>query len=253
MNRFNSNDNETNQMNIILFRKKELDQPISIHDNRIRHVCKILNCKPGDKFDIGIINGVKGEAWIEKIQENQVILDYTLEDKIQDQLYPITLLIGHSRPQSIKKILREVTALGVSKIIITGTDTGEKSYFQSSIWKDNKIQKYLIEGAQQAHSTLLPVLKKYDTLKKGLLHLSETPNKFALDNIRGYERLSALNIEYERQIILAVGSERGWSDRERELLQKQAFSLNKLGERILRSETAAVAATTIMLTKLNLM
>ena len=63
-------------MNIILFNEEELGARISIHDPRIWHVKKILNCNKNDKFDIGIINGPKGEAWISDINDESVELAY---------------------------------------------------------------------------------------------------------------------------------------------------------------------------------
>jgi RsmE family RNA methyltransferase len=54
-----------------------------------------------------------------------------------------------------------------------------------------------------------------------------------------------------RRAVLAVGPERGWSDRERELLEKAAFLRLSLGGRALRTETACVAASVLILEKIG--
>ena len=51
--------------------------------------------------------------------------------------------------------------------------------------------------------------------------------------------------------IIAVGSERGWTDAERAVLSDHGFRGAALGERILRTETAAVAAVVVTLRELG--
>ena len=45
----------------------------------------------------------------------------------------------------------------------------------------------------------------------------------------------------------AIGSERGWTEAERDLLEQNGFSLCSMGTRILRTETAATVAASIIL------
>jgi RsmE family RNA methyltransferase len=50
-----------------------------------------------------------------------------------------------------------------------------------------------------------------------------------------------------QDFIIAIGSERGWSERERKLFNEAFFSVLSLGERALRTETACVAAAALVL------
>ena len=54
-------------------------------------------------------------------------------------------------------------------------------------------------------------------------------------------------------LVLAIGSERGWSETELDLLAGYGFAFARLGERILKSETAAVAAVCLALARLGCM
>ena len=54
-------------------------------------------------------------------------------------------------------------------------------------------------------------------------------------------------------IILAIGSERGWSPAERDILRANHFTLAHLGPRVLRAETAVTAAIAIVKSHLGLM
>jgi len=52
-------------------------------------------------------------------------------------------------------------------------------------------------------------------------------------------------------VTLAIGSERGWSDREREMLEAAGFLRLSLGSRALRTETACVAAAVLAIEKIG--
>jgi 16S rRNA (uracil1498-N3)-methyltransferase len=54
-------------------------------------------------------------------------------------------------------------------------------------------------------------------------------------------------------VILALGAERGWSGEERVMLRKAGFQFVHLGARVLRTETACVAALSLLRAKLHLM
>ncbi|MCL2127845.1 MAG: RsmE family RNA methyltransferase, partial [Treponema sp.] len=54
-----------------------------------------------------------------------------------------------------------------------------------------------------------------------------------------------------RPVILAIGPERGWSDRERDLLEEAGFLRLSLGSRALRTETACVAAAVLAIEKIG--
>ena len=62
----------------------------------------------------------------------------------------------------------------------------------------------------------------------------------------------SLQIDFKQKSFwLAIGSERGWAEKEREFFYKQGFQFVTLGNRILRTETACIAAISYILTKTN--
>jgi RsmE family RNA methyltransferase len=52
-------------------------------------------------------------------------------------------------------------------------------------------------------------------------------------------------------VVLAIGSERGWSDYERDLLEEAGFLRLSLGSRALRTETACIAAAVLAIEKIG--
>ena len=65
--------------------------------------------------------------------------------------------------------------------------------------------------------------------------------KLTLDPV-GDSTLATLATPAARSIAIAIGPEGGWSPRDREILRAAGFSGLRLGPRILRTETAGLAA-----------
>ena len=49
------------------------------------------------------------------------------------ELFPLKMIIGFPRPIQLKRLLRDIAALGVCEVHLTGTELGEKSYMQSNL------------------------------------------------------------------------------------------------------------------------
>jgi RsmE family RNA methyltransferase len=182
-----------------------------------------------------------GRATLRAVEPDALDLDFDPERE-SPPLDPITLIVGLPRPQTAKKVLWEATAMGVRRIHFVRSDLGERSYAHSPLWKQGEYRRYLIDGAQQAVSTRLPEVtiaqKLEDTLRS-----EDAASKIALDNDAGSAPLSAATVNLPA--VIAIGSERGWSEREREVLRSAGYEVAHLGTRVLRVETATVAALTL--------
>ena len=245
-------------MNICLFTTEEIKKPLSKNDERAKHIIKVLHKACGDTFDAGIIGGAAGIATITAISEEGEI-SFDFEPKSAGKkLYPLTLIIGFPRPIQLRRLLRDVAGLGVQKVILCGTDLTEKSYLDSNVVSDGSAYQMLLDGTAQAASTHVPVLEVAKSLDEAVKVRSEelgvrsseweSASKIALDNRRATGSLHEfLAHESAHSVIAAIGSERGWTERERDLLENAGFSLCSMGTRILRTETAATVASSIIL------
>ncbi len=244
-------------MNIILF-SKENDQYnperseyiFSRNDDRYHHLKKILKLSRGDFFKAGIINGKIGIAEIKDFSKEKIV--FSFEEKRDSLALPkIKLLIGFPRPIQLKRILRDIASLGCYEIFLCGTELGENSYLKSSLSEKSQIEKCLIAGISQASQTLLPKFSLHNSLKSGLqkIESAKISRKILLDIDENAPSLAKVDFDSEEEIILAIGSERGWTNKERELFLKHSFQIASLGKRILRTETAITAALAIMLAR----
>ncbi len=288
-------------MNICLFTEEEINKPLDLKDERAQHLIKVLHKKEGDTFTAGIIGGKAGIARIEKIEvgsgagaETGVAekrgsgaagaITFSFEPSSDGKLLnPVKMIIGFPRPIQLKRLLRDIAALGVYQVHLCGTDLGEKSYLQSTLVEKGNAYKMLLDGTVQAGSTHVPELYMHKTLDECLEVVEQSGSddlreiivgsvspsffakkkiKLALDNVKPKCSLkeaihtkklfSDCDVSFcDYEVIAAIGSERGWTDRERDLLQKKGFTLCGMGPRIMRTETAATVAGAIILDEIG--
>ncbi len=246
-------------MNICLFSNDEISKPLSLKDERGQHIIKVLHKKPGDTFTAGIIGGESGTACIKSIDDNGISFDFTSEGNGKP-LSKLDMIIGFPRPIQLKRLLRDIAALGVGRVYLTGTDLGEKSYMQSTLVERGAVYQMLLDGTVQAGSTHVPEFFLYKTLDECLSEIEKSGEpgcRLALDNVNPSCRLSdAVKDKLESlensRVIAAIGSERGWTNREREVLEKTGYVRCGMGERIMRTETAATVAGAIILSEMEI-
>lgn len=238
-------------MNICLFKEEELGKPLSFADERGEHIIKILHKKEGDSFYAGVINGKAGNATITKIEDRQIFFDFA-PDADGKPLYPLKMIIGFPRPIQLKRLLRDVAALGVSQVHLTGTELGEKSYMQSNLVEHGTAYKMLVDGTVQAGGTFVPDLYLHKNLNECLAAVSggsANQLRLCLDNINPSGSLMKVLSAQEQKpdsIVAAIGSERGWTDNERNLLEQCGYIRCGMGKRIMRTETAATVSASII-------
>ena len=276
-------------MNMLILDETEPGRPLPRNDRRVQHILRVLKKQAGDEVLAGIADaglgplaGQVGRARLDSWDGNHLVLSFW-PDKPAPPLHPLTLLLGFPRPIQANRILKDLTSLGVARIILSGTALGEKSYFQSDFFKNREFRTALVEGAEQAACPRLPVVETAWTLARALKLLDdqapiEAPVRWALDPYRQEGPLgSVLAATMKPQdtilaggsaailagdsatmlasppLVLAIGSERGWTQEELDLMAASGFRFAGLGGRILKTETAAVAAAVLALANLGLM
>ncbi|MCR5317132.1 MAG: RsmE family RNA methyltransferase [Treponema sp.] len=271
-------------MNICLFKPEEIAKPLDIKDERAVHLLKILHKGEGDSFAAGIIGGKAGRATITRLdlheeksadgrktfKKGSISFDFVGESDGKP-LFPLKMIVGFPRPIQLKRLLRDMAGLGVCEIHLTATELGEKSYLKSDLARSDSGYGMLLEGCEQAASTHIPKLFMHDSLAKCLDFLenadfceggassasaSSATGKFlkaALDNVGASESLVSFMARNWRQnealcgAVAAIGSERGWTEGERKLLEERGYSRLCMGSRVLRTETAATVAASLIL------
>lgn len=230
-------------MNLILLEPAEEAQPLAPTDPRAVHILKVLRRKEGDHFDAGIVNGPRGKGTVLSTGPDGIVFRFeaVAEPSAAD---PIHLLVALPRPQTARKVLGEATSLGVQSIRFFQSEKGEPGYASSALWSTSEWRRHLKDGAAQAFDTRIPEVVHSRTLAEAVAALPGGCVRTALDNYEATRRLTAG--AQRAPLVLAFGPERGWSASERTLLRGAGFELAHMGPRVLRTETAVVAALAIV-------
>jgi RsmE family RNA methyltransferase len=246
-------------MNLILFEEYELGKSLPRRDERAVHLLKVLRKKPGDSFDAGILGGGRGTGRIERTGlDGSLFVSLHIEEEAPPRL-PLRVAAGFARPIQVRRLLRDLSNLGVGAIDLVGTDLGEKSYQDTKLMKDGGARAALIEGATQSRDTTIPSLAVFPSLDAWLDERPweargtgprTVPLLVAADKVRPEGAMARIS-PTRRPVVLAVGSERGWTDRERDALEAAGFTRLSLGGRALRTETACLAAAVLALEKIG--
>lgn len=229
-------------MNLILLfpRDRAPDGRFILRDARARHIVTVLDAKPGDELRVGLLEGPLGKARVVEVG-GEVILDcaFELEPPARPQL---DLVLAIPRPKSLKKLLPEVTALGVDRLILLRTWRVAKPYLSTDILEPACYEPLLHEGMMQAMTTRLPAIS-IEPLFKPFVEdrLPAFPGLKLAAHPRAETPLSTLRIAPHEKVTLVIGPEGGLLPYELEALERAGCRAVNIGPRILRVETACVA------------
>ncbi len=236
-------------MNLVLFDANELSDPLPRTDARAKHILDVLRRREGDSVDVGLVNGPLGKATLTELGSDA--LTFTFNWGPPPAPLPATvLLIGLPRPQTARDILRDATTLGATALHFIATERADPNYASSTLWTSGEWRRHCLTGAAQGFDTRIPEVTWSHTLASALATL-EPSIRIALDNYEASRPLGKPNplgytgIEAHNNQVLAFGPERGFGPADRVALRAAGFILAHLGTRVLRVETAVVAALAI--------
>jgi len=215
-------------------------------EQQVKHIKEVLKSKVGDSITIGEMGGNIGKATIVEINSNEVLLDCITLDKKPPAKLDLTVILALPRPKVLRRLIMDMTSLGVNKLIIVNSYRTQKSYWQSPLL--NRIDEFVFEGLQQAIDTV-PLVVEFQKRFKPFVE-DEFPalkeqghaviaHPYASLSWKAYLDGLKSKSSYDNSMpkVLCIGAEGGWIDYEVQLLCKHGCTSVSLGARILRTET----------------
>ena len=216
---------------------------------QIAHVNKVLNAKVGDTLKIGQLGGKLGSAIIEHITPDSIELG---EIKLTSNPPPklnLTVVLALPRPKVLRRLIMDMTALGVNDIILINSYRTQKSYWQSPMLA--RLDEFVVEGLQQGIDTVAPLIslqKRFkpfveDELASLMANRAIVAHPYSALSFAQYvqqQQLENLESPHNSALpsIVFIGAEGGWIDYEIDLLAEQGCTAVNIGARILRTEAA---------------
>ncbi len=227
-------------MNIIILSKndfRENTERAHILDHRLDHILNVNKPSVGSELRVGLINGQIGYGRITRIEEGKIEMDVILDREPPAPLQ-LTLIISMVRPRVFKRILTQVTAMGIKKIIITNSYRVEKSYWKSPVLEEESLNKYLISGLEQGQDTVTPEVLIRPLFKPFVEDELPDMIKNTLPFVAHPYASKQCPYNIGSPVTLAVGPEGGFIPYEINKLIECGFAAVHLGERTMHVESA---------------
>ena len=205
------------------------------------HLARVLRAQPGQVFDV-VANGFLHRAEIVTAGEDEVV--FALHEELEaEAALPVHLLMAVFKFDHLEWGVEKATELGVARITPVIARRTEKHLGLAAAKRVERWRRIVREAAQQSRRSDVPVVDDPMALPAALAMVDAT-TKLLLAETEQENTLSA-GLVGASDVALAIGPEGGWTPEEMTLFSESGWKHVTLGPRILRAETAAIAALAV--------
>ena len=219
-------------------------QTVALDATASRHLREALRVREGD--DAVLFNGHGGEysGKVVAVQRSGVSVQLSAYHAVdRESPLRIRLAQGISRGERMDYTIQKAVELGVATLVPLATERSAVRLDETRARKREEHWRGIIRHAtEQSGRTRLPELQPVQTLTQ-LLEGSLEEGRLLLDPTA---ELALGSLALPTALCLAIGPEGGFSPTERMQLEAAGFRRLRLGPRILRTETAALVALSIL-------
>jgi 16S rRNA (uracil1498-N3)-methyltransferase len=207
------------------------------------HLSRVLRARVGQEFDVATPDGVR-RAKVASVSDERV--EFELGASIESgATTDLTLLLAIFKFDRMESAIEKCTELGVTQIVPVVARRTEPHLASAAEKRVERWRRIAIQAAEQSRrqspaEITTPVKLKNALDREGVrIALAESEEQIMLADV--------VDAHPTEPATLAVGPEGGWTDDELKLFAKKGWLSASLGETILRAETAAIAATAIVM------
>jgi 16S rRNA (uracil1498-N3)-methyltransferase len=207
------------------------------------HLARVLRAEPGQIFDV-VAGGFLHRAEVTSVSDKEVV--FTLHEELEaDAALPLHLLLAVFKFDHMEWAIEKATELGVARITPILARRTEKHLALAAPKRAERWRRIALEASKQSRRTDIPEIAAPTTLKAAL-EQEQSATRILLSETEQATSLSAvLASAPSSDTALAIGPEGGWTPEEMVLFTTHDWAPVTLGPRILRAETAAIAAIAV--------
>lgn len=222
-----------------------------ITGNDARHISRVLRMRPGDKLAIAFSDGQAGEAVIENIKPGEITVRVVsmMHDRCTEPPVSVYLAQCLTKSDKMDYIVQKAVELGAAGIfpvvashcVVNYDDAKKKA-------RRDRWQKIAAEAAKQCGRNLIPQVYDVMNLNDVFCQISDDTvivMLYEAEMVRTIRNILS-GVQKQKYLIL-IGPEGGFSAQEVEQAKKHGAHVVTLGPRILRTETASLAALSIVM------
>ena len=227
------------------FASKE-NEYIILSDGDVHHLLHVMRARVNDEIEV-VVDEKLYSCKIESISPLKIKISYEIpsDSEIKED---VTLFFALAKGDKIDFVVQKATELGVSRIVLFKCERCVVKFDNKDLdHKLDRFNKIAKEASEQSHRKKIPEIL-------GVVDIKNIPSELLSDiNLLAYEKeagsTSSLydSVKNGKSISVMVGPEGGFSEDEVKYLNdKYQFKNVSLGKRILRTETAAVYALSVI-------
>jgi 16S rRNA (uracil1498-N3)-methyltransferase len=218
----------------------------TIEGDAANHIARVLRLEPGAPLTVFDGRGGEYSARIEALLKSAVIIEVQARSpSSRESSLSLTLAQGVSRGERMDWVVQKATELGVSRIIPVLTErTVVKLDAKQSERKLAHWHGIAVAACEQSGRDKIPDIVAPLSLPDFLRAIDPQTTRLLLSPT-GTQRVTDLNAP-ERKIVVLIGPEGGLAETEQRAAIGAGFLAVRMGPRVLRTETAAVAALTLL-------
>ncbi len=212
-----------------------------------RHISLSLRMKPGDELTICCGDNIY-PCVIESIDKTSVTVKVCGKQKCDNEPdVSITLFQALPKGDKMDYIVQKAVELGVSRIVpFTSARCVSRPDMLKAPKKTARWQKIALQAAQQSRRCIIPVVEDITTIKNAAEIAAGLEGSIVFYECGGQSPSELVKLNAS-EIGIFIGSEGGFAPEEIEMLNGLGIEAATLGKRILRAETAPIAALSVIM------
>lgn len=229
------------------------ENEITLLDEQARHIAKSLRMKVGDMLTVADGKGGEYGCRIDNITKDSVHLEVCYRQAVKTEpTCSVTIYQGIPKSSKLEDIIQKCVELGAVRIVPTLTKRCiSRPDDKSAAKKNQRYQKIALEAAQQSGRGIIPEISPMQTLHRAVDN-DKAQTKIVFYE-GGGEPLKNIIDSGCKEVSIYIGPEGGFDREEVDYITENGGIQATLGPRILRTQTAPVAAlSAIMLLTENL-
>ncbi|MCB0212986.1 MAG: 16S rRNA (uracil(1498)-N(3))-methyltransferase [Anaerolineae bacterium] len=224
--------------------------PPTVHiiGDTARQIKTVLRMQPGDTIIVLDNSGLERQVQLTDIDKNSVQGQIIAEQmNTAEPALHLTLYQGTLKGSKFEWVLQKGTEIGISCFVPTICQRSVIKDATALAKKASRWQQIIQEAAEQSGRGKLPTLAPACALNDALEH-AQTANRIILpwEEAANNPLKQILANFDDSHLALFIGPEGGFSADEVQRARRQNAEIVSLGPRILRAETAALAASTVI-------
>jgi len=231
--------------------KKNIQGNHGIIDGReLRHLRQVLRLAAGDRITVFDDTGWEHEAVIRSFgSESADIEIFRSYEAQRESALDLTLALGLTKGDKMDFVVEKATELGISRIVpFASVHAVAKLDAARAEKRAGRWQKIALSAAKQSGRARVPEILPPSEFRDFIAQGSGDALKLLFWEKETAETLNHVHAAQPAppSVVAVIGPEGGLSDEEAALATEHGFYTVSLGRRILRAETAAVAALSIV-------